>query len=73
METLLPLIVLGLGSIALGVFCASPITSSDGLTSSGVLGLAICVGAGLAAIVAASAASRPLLAAVTRDPGPLPA
>jgi hypothetical protein len=74
METLLPLVVLGLGSIALGVFCASPILNSkQGLSSSGVLGLGVCVAVGLAGIVAASAASRPLLAAVTRDPGPQPA
>jgi hypothetical protein len=74
METLVPLLVLGLGSIGLGVFAASPVLSStDGLTSSGLLGLGVCVVVGLAGIVAASAASRPLLAAVTRDPGPQPA
>ena len=73
METLLPLGVLGLGSIGLGLFCASPIIGdSHELTSSGAVGLAICVGAGLAGIVAASAASRPLLASVTRDAAPQP-
>jgi hypothetical protein len=74
LETLLPLIVLGLGSIGLGVFSASPIiASARGLTSAGLLGLGVCVAVGLAGIVAASAASRPLLAAVTRDPAPQPA
>jgi hypothetical protein len=74
LETVVPLLVLGLGSIGLGVFCATPIiTSSQGLTSSGLGGLAICVLVGLGGIVAASAASRPLLASVTREPTAQPA
>jgi hypothetical protein len=69
LETIAPLVVLGLGSIAMGVFCAGPIIQNkEGLGSSGLGGLVICVAAGLVGIVAASAASRPLLASVTREP-----
>ncbi|GII91636.1 FtsX-like permease family protein [Sinosporangium siamense] len=70
-ETLIPLTVMGGGSIATGAFTAMSFTggvpSADGLI---VLG--VSVAAGFAGVVAAGALSRPLLRSVTTEPVPRP-
>jgi hypothetical protein len=71
LETLIPLTVMGGGSIATGVFCASPFARLA-MSATGVLTLLICVVAGFAGVVAAGALSRPLLRSVTADPAPRP-
>ncbi|MFI7454963.1 FtsX-like permease family protein [Nonomuraea sp. NPDC049714] len=70
-ETLIPLAVMGGGSIAVGVFCGLPFMSGspDG---GGSIMLLTCVAIGFAGVVGAGAASRPLLRSVTADPAPRP-
>ncbi|GGP02347.1 ABC transporter permease [Nonomuraea glycinis] len=70
-ETLVPLAVMGGGSIAVGVFCGLPFMSGapDG---GGLTMLLVCVGLGFAGVLGAGAASRPLLRSVTADPAPRP-
>lgn len=70
-ETLLPLIVMGGGSILTGVFCAAPFML-DEPNLTGALTLAACVVVGFAGVLGAGAMSRPLLRAVTMDPAPRP-
>jgi hypothetical protein len=72
-ETLRPLLVLGAIALAMGLLCASPFAAATGvLEPSGLAVLAAALGGGVGLVVAASAASRPLLRAVTtgdaRDP-----
>ncbi|GAA1547823.1 hypothetical protein GCM10009678_33090 [Actinomadura kijaniata] len=69
-ETLIPLAVLGGGSLATGLFFAAPFALGFG--AGGALTLLACVVVGVAGIVGASALSRPLLRAVTTDPAPRP-
>ncbi|WP_344946399.1 FtsX-like permease family protein [Sphaerisporangium flaviroseum] len=71
LETLIPLIVMGGGSIATGMFCAAPFARL-GVSAAGALTLLICVAAGFAGVIAAGALSRPLLRSVTTDPAPRP-
>lgn len=71
LETLIPLTVMGGGSIATGVFCAVPFTVFA-LNTTGVVTLLCCVVAGFAGVVGAGALSRPLLRSVTADPAPRP-
>jgi hypothetical protein len=65
-ETVLPLAVNGVIALALGLSCASPfVTASKALEPSGLLLLAAVLAAGTALVLAATAASRPLLRSVT--------
>ncbi|WP_435193076.1 FtsX-like permease family protein, partial [Nonomuraea sp. bgisy094] len=70
-ETLIPLMVMGGGAIAVGVFCASPFMLVSP-NISGAITLAVCVTVGFAGVIGAGALSRPLLRAVTDDPAPRP-
>ncbi|MEU4830075.1 FtsX-like permease family protein [Streptosporangium sp. NPDC023615] len=70
-ETLVPLVVMGGGSILTGMFCALPFVYS-GISVSGVVTLLSSVVVGFAGVLGASALSRPLLRAVTTDPAPRP-
>ncbi|MGI5274338.1 FtsX-like permease family protein [Nonomuraea sp. CA-218870] len=70
-ETLIPLTVMGGGTIAAGVFCATPFMIGAPNVSGAVM-LAICVALGFAGVLGAGALSRPLLVAVTTDPSPRP-
>ncbi|MGK5555059.1 FtsX-like permease family protein [Actinomadura kijaniata] len=69
-ETLIPLVVMGGGSLATGLFFAAPFALGFGV--GGALTLLVCVTLGFAGIMGASALSRPLLRAVTTDPAPRP-
>ncbi|MDL4817876.1 FtsX-like permease family protein [Actinomadura opuntiae] len=69
-ETLIPLVVMGGGSLATGLFFASPF--AIGFGASGAVTLAAFVALGFGGILGASALSRPLLRAVTTDPAPTP-
>ncbi|GAA2161836.1 FtsX-like permease family protein [Actinomadura napierensis] len=69
-ETLIPLVVMGGGSLATGLFFASPF--AIGFGASGAVTLAAFVAVGFGGILGASALSRPLLRAVTTDPAPTP-
>ncbi|WP_405140615.1 ABC transporter permease [Sphaerisporangium sp. NBC_01403] len=71
LETLIPLTVMGGGSIATGMFCAAPF-ARFAMSSTGVLTLLGCVVAGFAGVIGAGALSRPLLRSVTTDPAPRP-
>ncbi|WP_214415197.1 FtsX-like permease family protein [Sphaerisporangium fuscum] len=71
LETLIPLTVMGGGSIATGVLCGTPFIAF-GVNTTGVLILASCVVAGFAGVVGAGAMSKPLLRSVTADPAPRP-
>ncbi|MFE3451541.1 FtsX-like permease family protein [Nonomuraea sp. NPDC059194] len=70
-ETLIPLVVMGGGAIAVGVFCASPFMMVSP-NISGAITLAVCVTVGFAGVIGAGALSRPLLRSVTDDPAPRP-
>ncbi|MBG0832755.1 ABC transporter permease [Planomonospora sp. ID67723] len=70
-ETLIPLAVMGGGSIAVGVFCAVPFAFSS-VNVSGMVILLVCVVLGFAGVTGAGAASAPLLRSVTADPAPRP-
>ncbi|QSB04456.1 FtsX-like permease family protein [Natronoglycomyces albus] len=63
-ETLLPLLIMGLGSIGIGMTLASPFSTAFGTDPIGVAILAITVTVGFAGVILASAASRPLLRSV---------
>jgi hypothetical protein len=70
-ETLIPLAVMGGGSIAVGLFCALPFAIT-GLNAGGLVTLLACVLLGFAGVVGAGAASAPVLRAVTENPAPRP-
>ncbi|MGW0485042.1 FtsX-like permease family protein [Nonomuraea sp. NPDC003214] len=70
-ETLIPLTVMGGGSILVGAFCATPFMFGAP-NANGLIMLLVCVGLGFAGVLAAGALSRPLLRAVTTDPTPRP-
>jgi hypothetical protein len=70
-ETLIPLTVMGGGTIAAGVFCATPFMLGAPDVS-GLVMLAVCVAVGFAGVIGAGALSRPLLVAVTTDVSPRP-
>ncbi|MFG2003586.1 FtsX-like permease family protein [Spirillospora sp. NPDC048911] len=69
-ETLIPLAIMGGGSLLTGLFFAAPFAAGFG--SSGALTLAAFVVLGFAGIIGAGALSRPLLRSVTTDPAPRP-
>jgi hypothetical protein len=69
-ETLIPLVVMGGGSLATGLFFASPF--AIGFGASGAVTLAAFVAVGFGGIAGASALSRPLLRSVATDPAPTP-
>jgi hypothetical protein len=71
LETLIPLTIMGGGSIATGMFCAAPFARLA-ISATGVLTLLACVVAGFAGVIGAGALSRPLLRSVTTDPAPRP-
>ncbi|MFI6509675.1 FtsX-like permease family protein [Streptosporangium sp. NPDC050855] len=70
-ETLIPLAVMGGGSILIGMFCALPFMYA-GISVSGAITLLSAVAVGFAGVMGASALSRPLLRSVTTDPAPRP-
>ena len=70
-ETLIPLLVMGGGSIGFGVLLALPLASAGGFATI-PLPLLITVVIGLLGVTLASAVSRPLLTAVMRDVTPRP-
>jgi hypothetical protein len=70
-ETLLPLAVMGGGSILIGVFCALPFVYA-GMSVTGLVTLLGSVVAGFAGVLGAGALSRPLLRSVTANPAPRP-
>ncbi|MEU4824644.1 FtsX-like permease family protein [Actinomadura sp. NPDC023710] len=69
-ETLIPLAVMGGGSLLTGVLFGLPFAQGFGL--SGLAGLAGFVVLGFGGVLGASALSRPLLRSVTADPAPRP-
>ncbi|MFC6886169.1 ABC transporter permease [Actinomadura yumaensis] len=69
-ETVIPLAVMGGGSILTGLFFAAPFAAGFGV--SGALTLLAFVVLGFAGILGAGALSRPLLRSVTADPAPRP-
>ncbi|MFC4590903.1 ABC transporter permease [Sphaerisporangium corydalis] len=71
LETLVPLTVMGGGSILTGAICATPF-AKVGVSSTGAITLLVCVVAGFAGVVGAGALSRPLLRSVATDPAPRP-
>jgi hypothetical protein len=67
-EMLRPLLVLGAIALVMGLLCASPFAAATGvLEPSGLAVLGATLAAGVGAVAAASAASRPLLRRVTTD------
>ncbi|GIH94094.1 FtsX-like permease family protein [Planobispora siamensis] len=70
-ETLVPLAVMGGGSIVVGMFCAVPFSFSA-MNVSGLTVLLACVVLGFAGVAGAGAASAPLLRSVTANPAPRP-
>ncbi|GAA5030800.1 ABC transporter permease [Actinopolymorpha pittospori] len=71
-ETLVPLVVMGGGSLLTGVVMAAPFALANPLEPTALVTLAATVVGGLAAVVGASELSRPLLRAVTTNPSPRP-
>jgi len=69
-ETLIPLVVMGGGSLLTGMFFALPFAM--GVGTAGLLTLLAFAALGFAGIFGASALSRPLLRSVTADPAPRP-
>ncbi|MFF5260457.1 ABC transporter permease [Actinomadura viridis] len=69
-ETLVPLAVMGGGSLLTGVFFALPFAAEFGYAGAWILGAFVLAGG--AAVLGASALSRPLLRSVTTDPAPVP-
>ncbi|WP_433226921.1 FtsX-like permease family protein [Actinomadura formosensis] len=69
-ETLIPLVVMGGGSLLTGLFFGLPFARGFGF--SGLVGLAAFAVLGFGGVLGASALSRPLLRAVTLDPAPRP-
>ncbi|NUT39238.1 MAG: ABC transporter permease [Thermoactinospora sp.] len=70
-ETLIPMAVMGGGSILVGAFCAMPFMIGE-VSTAGLATLLGCVVLGFAGVVGAGALSRPLLRSVTDDPAPRP-
>src|SRR5690606_25101469 len=70
-EHMIPISVMGCGTIAAGGFCATPFMLGAPNLSGAVM-LGICVLVGFAGVIGAGALSRPLLVAVTTDPAPRP-
>ncbi|GII84126.1 hypothetical protein Ssi03_21160 [Sphaerisporangium siamense] len=70
-ETLLPLTVMGGGSIATGLLCATPF-AIGAMSAAGAVTLLCCVALGFGGVVAAGALTRPLLRSVATDPAPRP-
>ncbi|MEV3937376.1 ABC transporter permease [Glycomyces sp. NPDC049804] len=71
-EALLPLTVIGGASILTGMVLTMPVIGAMGFDASGALILGATVAAGVVAVVAAGALSRPLLRSVMRDVSPRP-
>lgn len=71
-ETLVPLVVMGGGSIGTGMLLSTPFLDGEGMSTSGAAALAVTIGLGLAGILAASALSRPLLRSVMYNAAPRP-
>ncbi|MFD0905011.1 ABC transporter permease [Actinomadura sediminis] len=69
-ETLVPLAVMGGGSLLAGLFFAAPFAVGVGVAGAAMLAGFLVLGFG--AVLGASALSRPLLRAVTTDPAPRP-
>jgi hypothetical protein len=71
LETLVPLTVMGGGSIVIGMSCGFAIASSA-VNTAGLITLLGCVILGFCGVLAAGALSRPLLRSVTDNPAPRP-
>ncbi|MQA93711.1 MAG: FtsX-like permease family protein [Streptosporangiales bacterium] len=67
-ETLIPLTVMGGGSVLTGLFFAAPFAAGFG--AAGAVTMLAFVAVGFAGVLGANALSTPLLRAVTRDPVP---
>ncbi|RBQ14108.1 ABC transporter permease [Spongiactinospora rosea] len=70
-ETLIPLTVMGGGSVLAGVVCGLPIMAGA-VSVTGVVVLVGCLVLGFAGVVGAGALTRPLLRSVTANPAPRP-
>lgn len=70
-ETLVPLAVMGGGSLLAGMFCALPFVFAT-LSAGGAAILLVTIAVGFGGVIAADALSRPLLRSVTRNPAPRP-
>lgn len=71
-ETLLPLGIIGGASILTGMVLTMPVIGTMGFDASGALILGATVAAGVTAVIAAGALSRPLLRSVMQDVSPRP-
>ncbi|PZG38041.1 ABC transporter permease [Spongiactinospora gelatinilytica] len=70
-ETLIPLTVMGGGSVLAGVVCGLPIMAGA-VSVTGAVVLVGCVVLGFAGVIGAGALTRPLLRSVTANPAPRP-
>ncbi|MQA80223.1 MAG: FtsX-like permease family protein [Streptosporangiales bacterium] len=71
-ETMIPLAVMGGGSLAAGMLCGLPLAISSPATPYGLMLFATFVVVGTLGVVGANLLSRPLLRAVTTSPNPQP-
>lgn len=71
-ETILPLAILGGGSVLTGMLLTAPLIGAMGLDTTGVAILAATLALGTAAVIGAGALSRPLLRAAMEDVSPRP-
>ncbi|MFI0418597.1 ABC transporter permease [Spongiactinospora sp. 9N601] len=70
-ETLIPLTVMGGGSVLAGVVCGLPIMAGA-VSVTGAVVLVGCLVLGFAGVIGAGALTRPLLRSVTANPAPRP-
>ena len=70
-ETLIPLLVMGCGSVGFGAVLSVPLGAGADVTA-GLTALAITLAVGVFGVLAAGEVSRPLLASVMRDLSPRP-
>lgn len=71
-ETILPMAILGGGSVLTGMLLTAPLIGVMGLDATGVAILAATLAIGTAAVIGAGALSRPLLKATMEDVSPRP-
>lgn len=71
-ETLVPLAVMGGGSLVAGLVCGLPLSLSSPVSPYGLTLFASFIALGTLGVVAATLVSRPLLRAVTESPSPQP-
>ena len=71
-ETVLPLALVGGGSVVTGMMLTAPMIGALGLDATGLIILAATLGIGTAAVIGAGALSRPLLRATMENVNPRP-